>query len=49
MRLTEPAASRFEIGEEPHFPLHILRTMRAEVDALLVARVTRTEGTVSSA
>jgi hypothetical protein len=33
--MTEPAASRFEIGEEPHFPLHILRSMRAEVDALL--------------
>jgi ABC-type uncharacterized transport system substrate-binding protein len=34
--MTEPAASRFEIGDEPHFPLHILRSMRAEVDALLV-------------
>ena len=33
--MTEPAASRFEIGDEPHFPLHILRSMRAEVDALL--------------
>jgi hypothetical protein len=33
--MTEPAASRFEIGDEPHFPLHILRLMRAEVDALL--------------
>src|SRR5277367_889712 len=33
--MTEPAASRFEIGEEPHFPLHILRSMRAEVDGLL--------------
>ncbi len=33
--MTEPAASRFTIGDEPHFPLHILRAMRAEVDALL--------------
>jgi hypothetical protein len=33
--MTEPTASRFEIGDEPHFPLHILRSMRAEVDALL--------------
>jgi hypothetical protein len=33
--MTEPAASRFEVGDEPHFPLHILRSMRAEVDALL--------------
>src|SRR6516162_3985250 len=33
--MTEPAASRFEIGDEPHFPLHILRSMRVEVDALL--------------
>src|SRR6516164_132597 len=33
--MTEPAASRFEIGDQPHFPLHILRSMRAEVDALL--------------
>jgi hypothetical protein len=33
--MSEPAASHFEIGEEPHFPLHILRSMRAEVDALL--------------
>ena len=33
--MTEPAASRFEISDEPHFPLHILRSMRAEVDALL--------------
>ena len=33
--MTEPAASRFEIGDGPHFPLHILRSMRAEVDALL--------------
>src|SRR5271165_3153123 len=34
--MTEPAASRFTIGvDEPHFPLDILRSMRAEVDALL--------------
>ena len=33
--MTEPAASRFEIGDKPYFPLHILRSMRAEVDALL--------------
>jgi len=33
--MTEPAASRFEIGDEPHFPLHILRSIRVEVDALL--------------
>jgi hypothetical protein len=33
--MTEPAASRFEISDEPHFPLHILRSMRAEVDAVL--------------
>jgi hypothetical protein len=33
--MTEPVASRFEIGGEPHFSLHILRSMRAEVDALL--------------
>ena len=33
--ITEPAASRFEIGDEPRFPLQILRSMRAEVDALL--------------
>src|SRR5271165_1234607 len=33
--MTEPAVSRFTIGDEPHFPLHILRAMRAEVDALL--------------
>src|ERR1700687_3455307 len=33
--MTEPAASRFEISDEPHFPLHILRSMRAEADALL--------------
>src|SRR5215471_20296486 len=33
--MIEPAASRFEIGGEPHFPLQILRSIRAEVDALL--------------
>src|SRR5262249_61117606 len=33
--MIEPAASRFEIGDEAHFPLPILRSMRAEVDALL--------------
>src|ERR1700720_777521 len=33
--MTEPAASRFRIGDEPYFPLHILRALRAEVDALL--------------
>src|SRR5262249_17206905 len=33
--MIEPAASRFEIGDEAHFPLQILRSMRAEVDALL--------------
>ena len=33
--MTEPAASRFEIGDEPRFPLHILRSIRVEVDALL--------------
>jgi hypothetical protein len=33
--MTEPAASRFTIGDEPHFPLDILRAMRSEVDALL--------------
>ena len=33
--MTEPAASRFTISDQPHFPLHILRSMRMEVDALL--------------
>jgi hypothetical protein len=33
--MTDPAASRFEIGDEPHFPLQILRSMRAEAGALL--------------
>src|SRR5262249_50985811 len=37
--MTEPEASRFEIGDEPHFPLHILRSMRAEVDGLWQAKV----------
>jgi hypothetical protein len=31
--MTEPAASRFEIGDEPHFPLHILRSMRERLVA----------------
>jgi hypothetical protein len=33
--MTETAASRFTISDQPHFPLHILRSMRMEVDALL--------------
>src|SRR5439155_11028526 len=33
--MTEPGASRFEISDEPHFPLHILRSVRAEVHGLL--------------
>jgi hypothetical protein len=33
--MTDPAASCFGIGTEVRFPLHILRSMRAEVDALL--------------
>src|ERR1700739_2088675 len=33
--MTEAAACRFTIGGQAHFPLHILRVMRAEVDALL--------------
>src|ERR1700687_6072874 len=33
--MTETGTSRFEISDEPHFPLHILRSMRAEADALL--------------
>src|SRR5580704_3555078 len=32
---SEAAASRFTISDQPHFPLHILRSMRREVDALL--------------
>ena len=33
--MTEEAASRFEIGDEPRFPLDALRSLRNEVDALL--------------
>src|SRR6516164_5774562 len=33
--MTEEAASRFEIGDAPCFPLDILRSLRSEVDALL--------------
>jgi hypothetical protein len=33
--MTEPTASHFEVGDQPHFPLHILRAMRAEVDVLV--------------
>ena len=33
--MTEKAASRFEIGVEPRFPLDVLRSLRNEVDALL--------------
>ena len=33
--MTDEAASRFEIGDEPRFPLDILRSLRNEVDALL--------------
>src|SRR6266436_446056 len=33
--MTDEAASRFEIGDEPRFPLDILRSLRSEVDALL--------------
>src|ERR1700716_4687145 len=33
--MTEEAASRFEIGVEPRFPLDVLRSLRNEVDALL--------------
>src|SRR5712671_206797 len=33
--MTDEAASRFEIGDEPRFPLNILRSLRNEVDALL--------------
>jgi hypothetical protein len=32
--MTEPAASRFEIGDEPHFPLHILRSMPGQAGLL---------------
>jgi hypothetical protein len=33
--MTDKAASRFEIGDEPRFPLDVLRSLRSEVDALL--------------
>ena len=33
--MTDEAASRFEIGVEPRFPLDVLRSLRNEVDALL--------------
>src|SRR5262249_36657464 len=33
--MTDEAASRFEIGGEPRFPLDVLRSLRNEVDALL--------------
>ena len=33
--MTDEAASRFEIGDEPRFPLDVLRSLRKEVDALL--------------
>ena len=33
--MTEEAASQFEIGVEPRFPLNVLRSLRNEVDALL--------------
>src|SRR5580693_8806568 len=33
--MTDEAASRFEIGDEPRFPLDILRSLRSEVDVLL--------------
>ena len=33
--MTDEAASRFEIGDEPRFPLDVLRSLRSEVDALL--------------
>src|SRR6202040_145082 len=33
--MTNEAASRFEIGIEPRFPLDVLRSLRNEVDALL--------------
>jgi hypothetical protein len=33
--MLEPAASRFEIGNEPHFSVDILRALRREIDALL--------------
>ena len=33
--MTGEAASRFEIGDEPRFPLDVLRSLRKEVDTLL--------------
>ncbi len=33
--MTDQAASRFEISDEPGFPLDVLRSLRNEVDALL--------------
>lgn len=44
--MTEPAASRFEICDQPHFPLQILRAMRADADALLgfLQSESKTEG-----
>jgi len=33
--MTDEAASRFEIGGEPRFPLDVLRSLRNEVNALL--------------
>jgi hypothetical protein len=33
--MMQPAASRFEIGTEPHFSVDILRALRREIDALL--------------
>ena len=33
--MTDEAASRFEISDEPCFPLDVLRSLRSEVDALL--------------
>jgi hypothetical protein len=33
--MTDEAASRFEIGDDPRFPLDVLRSLRNEVDALL--------------
>lgn len=33
--MTDEAASRFEIGDAPCFPLDILRSLRSEVDTLL--------------
>src|SRR5215471_174162 len=33
--MSDEAASRFEIGDEPRFPLDVLRSLRNEVDALL--------------